>query len=71
MFEGFLREKTRIEIRFFRPRAEIVTPPEPEGEVLKEILQMAEESARRSMDNVRPQMARAIRGVFEKQNVHR
>ena len=61
------RDTTRARARHEKhPAPDIVTPPEPEGEVLKEILQMAEESARRSMDNVRPQMARAIRGVFEK-----
>ena len=48
------------------PDADIVNPPEPEGEVLAEILQMAEDSARRNVDKVRPQMERAIRAVFDK-----
>ena len=48
------------------PTPDIVTPPEPEGEVLAEILQMAEDSARRNMDKIRPQMEKAIRAVFEK-----
>ena len=47
------------------PTPDIVTPPEPEGEVLAEILQMAEDSARRSMDKVRPSMERAIRDALE------
>ena len=47
------------------PTPDIVTPPEPEGEVLAEILQMAEDSARRSMDKVRPSMEKAIREALE------
>ena len=46
------------------PTPDIVTPPEPHGEELAEILQMAEDSARRSMDKVRPQMERSIRAVL-------
>lgn len=48
------------------PTPDIAPPPEPEGEVLSEILQLAEDSARRSMDKVRPQMEKAIRGVYDK-----
>ena len=48
------------------PTPDIVTPPEPEGELLAVILQMAEDSARRNMDKIRPQMEKAIRAVFEK-----
>ena len=48
------------------PTPDIVTPPEPEGEELADILQMAEDSARRSMDKVRPQMERAIRAALKK-----
>ena len=48
------------------PMPDIVTPREPNGEELAEILQMAEDSARRNMDKIRPQMEKAIRGVFDK-----
>ena len=48
------------------PTPEIVTPPEPEGEVLSEIRQLAEDSACRSMDKVRPKMEKAIRALFDK-----
>lgn len=47
------------------PTPDIVTPREPDGEELAEILQMAEDSARRSMDKVRPSMDRAIREALE------
>ena len=58
-------ETVRVQ-RKKHPTPDIVTPREPEGEELAEILQMAEDSARRSMDKIRPQMERAIRAVFEK-----
>ena len=58
-------ETVRVQ-RKKHPTPDIVTPREPEGEVLAEILQMAEDSDRRSMDKVRPQMEKAIRAVFEK-----
>ena len=58
-------EAVRVQ-RKKHPTPDIVTPREPEGEELAEILQMAEDSARRSMDKVRPQMERAIRALFEK-----
>ena len=48
------------------PKPDIVTPREPEGELLAEILQMAEDSAHRNMDKIRSQMEKAIRAVFEK-----
>ena len=47
------------------PSADIVTPPEPQSEELADILQMAEESGRRSMQKVRPRMERAIRAAFK------
>lgn len=47
------------------PKRDIVTPREPDGEELAEILQLAEDSARRSMDKVRPSMERAIRQALE------
>ncbi len=47
------------------PTPDIATPPEPKGEELAEILQMAEDSARRSMDKVRPSMEKAIREALE------
>ena len=58
-------ETVRVQ-RKKHPTPDIVTPREPEGEELAEILQMAEDSARRSMDKIRPQMEKAIRAVFEK-----
>ena len=58
-------ETVRVQ-RKKHPTPDIVTPREPEGEELAEILQMAEDSARRSMDKVRPQMEKAIRALFEK-----
>ena len=58
-------ETVRVQ-RKKHPTPDIVTPREPEGEELAEILQMAEDSARRSMDKIRPQMERAIRAVFDK-----
>ena len=62
-----LRQLRTARIRMEKhPTPDIVTPPEPEGEVLAEILQMAEDSARRNMDKVRPQMEKAIRAVLEK-----
>ena len=48
------------------PKRDVVTSHEPVGEELAEILQLAEDSARRSMDKVRPQMERTIRAVFDK-----
>ncbi len=48
-----------------RPKRDKVTPPEPSGEELAEILQMAEDSARRSMDRVRPSLEKAIREALE------
>ena len=61
------RDTTMARVRHEKhPVPDIVTPPEPEGEVLAEILQMAEDSARRSMDRVRPKMERAIRAALEK-----
>ena len=44
---------------------DIATPPEPQSEVLADILQMAEESGRRSMQKVRPRMERAIRAALK------
>ena len=58
-------ETVRVQ-RKKHPTPDIVTPREPEGEELAEILQMAEDSARRCMDKVRPQMEKAIRALFEK-----
>lgn len=60
------RSKTARKREAKHPNRDVVTPREPEGEELAEILQMAEDSARRSMDKVRPQMERAIRAVFDK-----
>ena len=44
---------------------DIATPPEPQSAVLADILQMAEESGRRSMQKVRPRMERAIRAALK------
>ena len=44
---------------------DIATPPEPQSEELADILQMAEESGRRSMQRVRPKMERAIRAALK------
>ena len=44
---------------------DISTPPESQGEVLADILQMAEESGRRSMKKIRPRMERAIRAALK------
>ena len=61
------RQSRTARIRTERhPMPDIVTPREPDGEELAEILQMAEDSARRNMDKIRPQMEKAIRDVFEK-----
>ena len=48
------------------PLADIETPPEPQSEVLADILRMAEESGRQSMHKVRPRMERAIRAALKK-----
>ena len=56
--EDTLRAQTSRQLKTARIRTEkhptpdIVTPPEPDGEALAEILQMAEDSARRNVDKV-------------------
>jgi hypothetical protein len=47
------------------PSADIATPSEPQSEMLADILQMAEESGRRSMQKVRPRMEKAVRSALE------
>ena len=53
------------------PSADIVVPPdraippEPQSEELADILQMAEESGRRTIQKVRPRMERAIRSALK------
>ncbi|MDE3260000.1 MAG: hypothetical protein OYM47_19375 [Gemmatimonadota bacterium] len=59
------RSKTARKREVKPPKRDIVTPREPDGEELAEMLQMAEDSARRSMDKVRPSMDRAIRQALE------
>ena len=47
------------------PSADIVIPSKPQSEDLTDILQMAEESGRRSMQKVRPRMEKAIRAALK------